>query len=282
MTRSRPFLLLALIVVLSSASHAAVLLQAEWQGDGKVDWSAGYVISYGSAPSPSNLEGRGLLHGTGEKTAYREAYRNLLRLCLDVTVQDSFKVRDFFHGDPELLDEFKKKLREIPPWEIRLGRGGEVALALRLPLSGKGGLTELLDRIERGLEGESEGWEPADFRDASGTSDVSGLVLLVSGRRVAPALRPRIRGSGGDVLLEYSTAGERARARSVFVAYYDTLEDALLDPLVGAHPVVAAADPYPGSGTDLLLPASLEDDLLVMEEEGSLLTDARVVVVLQR
>lgn len=268
--------------MLPSATYAATLPQLEWRGEGKVDWSAGYIISYGSAAPPSNPEGRGLLHGVNRKAAYREAYRNLLRLCLDVTVQDSFKVRDYFRGDPELLDEFKKKLREIPPWEIRLGRGSEVALALRLPLSGSGGLTELLDRIERGADGEGGNRKPPIFRGEPGAADVSGLVLMVSGRTVVPALRPRIRGSGGDILLDYSTAGEKARSRPVFVAYYDTLEDALLDPLVGAHPVVAAADPYPGSGTDLLLPAPMEEDLLVMEEGGFLLTDARVVVVLQQ
>jgi hypothetical protein len=282
MTRGLPFLFSVLFTVLPSAAYAATLPQLEWRGEGKVDWSAGYIISYGSAAPPSNPEERGLLHGTNRKAAYREAYRNLLRLSLDVTVQDSFKVRDFFRGDPELLDEFKKKLWEIPPWEIRLGRGGEVALTLRLPLSGSGGLTELLDRMERGVDGAGESRTPPNFRGDPGADDVSGLVLMVSGRTVAPALKPRIRGRGGNVLLGYSTAGERARSRPVFVAYYDTLEDALLDPLVGAHPVVAAADPYPGSGTDLLLPAPLEEDLLAMEEGGSLLTDARVVVVLQQ
>ena len=282
MTRGFAFLFLALSAVLPSAACAAALPQLEWQGEGKVDWSAGYIISYGSAAPPPKPEERGLLHGTSRKAAYGEAYRNLLRLCLDVTVQDSFKVRDYFRGDPELLDEFKKKLREIPPWEIRLGRGGEAALALRLPLSGSGGLTELLARIERGADGEGENGKPPNYGEEPGAADVSGLVLMVSGRTVAPALRPRIRGSGGDVLLGYSTAGERARSRPVFVAYYDTLEDALLDPLVGSHPVVAAADPYPGSGTDLLLEAALEEDLLVMEEEGFLLTDARVVIVLRQ
>jgi hypothetical protein len=83
------------------------------------------------------------------------------------------------------------------------------------------------------------------------------------------------------VLLDYESAAEGARSRPAFIPYYEDMEEALADPLLGADPVVAAGGPFTGSSTDLLLPPLLETSLLATEEGRALLEDARIVVLLQ-
>lgn len=257
------------------------LPRLEWPGQGKVDWSSGFIIAYGSGTAPEDVTDLNLRRSASLRSAYRRASRDLLRLCLGLQLQDGLTVRDYIRSDPELQETLRRRLREIPPWEVRLEEGGSVRLALRISLGGAEGLIHLLGEVRGGEPVPQGDGLPPTFRGGGGRGDISGVLLLVSSREVVPALRPRVRGSGGAVLLDYESAAEGARSRPAFIPYYEHLEEAMTDPLLGTEPVVAAAGPFAGSSTDLLLPPLIEASLLATEEGRALLEDARIVVLLQ-
>jgi hypothetical protein len=277
------FLLLLYLSVtaLPPTAGAGSSPRLDWQGRGQVDWSSGFIIAYGSGVAPEDVTDLNLRRSASLRSAYRRASRGLLRLCLGLQLQDGLTVRDYIRSDPELQETLRRRLREIPPWEVRLEEGGQVRLALKIPLGGADGLIHLLGEVRGGEAAPRRDGLPPTFRGSGGRGGISGVVLLVSSREVVPALRPRVRGSGGAVLLDYESAAEGARSRPAFIPYYEHLEEAMADPLLGADPVVAAAGPFAGSSTDLLLPPLIETSLLATEEGRTLLEEARIVVVLQ-
>jgi len=253
----------------------------DWPGRGHVDWSSGFIIAYGSGTAPEDVTDLNLRRSAGLRSAYRRASRDLLQLCLGLQLQDGITVRDYIKRDPELQETLRRRLREIPPWEVRLEEGGGVRLALKISLGGAEGLIGLLGEVRGEEPGPQGDGLPPVFRGGGGAGEISGVLLLVSSREVVPALRPRIRGTGGAVLLDYEKASEGARNRPVFIPYYEDLEEARGDPLLGREPVAAAAGPFAGSSTDLLLPPLIETSLLATQAGRALLQDARIVVVLQ-
>jgi hypothetical protein len=206
----------------------------------------------------------------------------MYRLCLGITVQGGLTVRDYLRQDPELQEIIRKKLLALPPWEIRVGRGEDIHLVLRLSLGGKGGLSELLGDLgnagnEETREGMNLDSEPVTLETGSAT----GIVLICSRRMVIPALRPRVVGGAGRILLEHSAAAAVAHERAAYIAYYDSLEDAMEDPVVGENPLVVAAGESMERGSDLVLPQLLEEGLSRDEADGRILAEARIAVVLQ-
>jgi hypothetical protein len=199
-------------------------------------------------------------------------------------VAGDLTLRDYVREDPELQESFRNLLADLPPWEIRIDTSDVVQVALRVPLGGEGGLSELLGEV-RGY-GLQESERTGSSHDAPASAQVevkgaTGLVILAPLSSTAPALRPRIRGGSGEILVEYGRAGTEAKARPAFLSYHYTLEKALADPVTGAAPIVVASEFVGGRGTDLVIPSAVERGLLGDTGGRKLLTDARIVIVLR-
>jgi hypothetical protein len=249
-----------------------------------VDWSSGYVVSYGAGVPPGDLSNRNRRRTASLRRALGDASRGLRRYCLNLRVAGDLTLRDYVREDPELQEAFRELLANLPPWEIRFDHNDGVRVALKVPLGGKGGLSELLGEV-RGY-GLQEAEQRITFRDAPVADQVevkgaTGIVILAPLNSTMPALRPRVRGGRGELLVEYAGASSEARARPAFIAYHFTLEKALEDPVTGARPIVVATEFVGKRGTDLVIPSAVERGLLGSTEGRRLLTDVRIAVVLR-
>jgi hypothetical protein len=263
---------------------AGTLPRLQWEGRSGVDWASGYVISYGAGVPPGDLANRNRRRTASLKRALGDASRTLRRHCLNIRVAGDLTLRDYVREDPELQKAFNDLLASLPPWGIRIGFSDSVQVALRVPLGGEGGLSELLGEV-RGY-GLPERLEAGSLRDVPAGDPVkvkgaTGILILAPLSSTVPALRPRVRGVSGEVLVEYGRAGPEAKARPAFVAYHYTLERALEDPVAGATPIVVASEFVGVRGTDLVIPANLERGLQDGIEGRRLLAEARIVVVLR-
>jgi len=251
----------------------------DWHLEGKVDWSAGFAVSYGAADGTGKTGDPNLMRRESRNSAYLAASRNLLRLCLDLRVHDTLTIRDYFRDDPELQKAFRSRLRQVPPWHIELGAGSGVRLAVKVPLGGSGGIAGILDEVG-GFRSGTTAHAPEARSGSDVEGGITGLVLIASRRDLVPALRPRIRAGDGMVMLDYENSTEEARGRPAFIPYYGSVEEALGDPVVGNNPMSAAAGPYPGSDTDLLLPPAVQESLYLSPAGVDILRSARIAVVL--
>ncbi len=272
------------LFALPPALCAGTLPRLQWDGRGGVDWSSGYVISYGAGVPPGDLSNRNRRRAAGLKRALGDASRSLRRHCLNLRVAGDLTLRDYVREDPELQEAFRDLLANLPPWEIRIDWNEGVQVALRVPLGGEGGLSELLGEVRGyGLQGRSETGASSDVPnlDPVEVKGATGIVILAPLSSIMPALRPRVRGGSGELLVEYGRAGPEARARPAFIAYHYTLERALEDPVAGAAPIVVVSEFIVERGTDLVIPANLERGLQGDVEGRRLLAEARIVVVLR-
>lgn len=261
-----------------------VFPRLQWEGRSGVDWSSGYVISYGAGVPPPALSNRNQRRAASLKRALGDASRTLRRHCLNLRVAGDLTLRDYFREDPELQEAFKDMLASLPPWEIRIDRNEGAQVALRVPLGGEGGVSDLLGEVRGyGLQGRSEtdGFRDASILDPVEVRGATGIVILAPLSSTVPALRPRVRGSSGDILVEYGRADPEARARPAFVSYHHTLERALEDPVAGSAPIVVASEFVGTRGTDLVIPANLERGIQSGIEGRRILAEARIVVVLR-
>jgi len=263
---------------------AGTLPRLQWGGRGGVDWASGYVISYGAGVPPGSLSNRNLRRAASLKRALGDASRTLRRHCFNIRVAGDLTLRDYVREDPELQKAFNVLVTGLSPWAIRIDWSDGVQVALRVPLGGEGGLSELLGEVRGyGFQGTER---TGGFRDVLNLEPVevkgaTGIVILAPLSSTVPALRPRVLGASGEVLVEYSRAGTEAKARPAFVAYHYTLERALEDPVAGATPIVIASAFLGDRGTDLVIPANLERGLQDRIEGRRLLAEARIVVVLR-
>lgn len=83
------------------------------------------------------------------------------------------------------------------------------------------------------------------------------------------------------MLLDYGNASREAKERPAFIPYHTALEQALNDPVVGNNPLVVSSETVWRRGTDLPLPAVLEESLLLTSEGRSIMRDGKIAVVLQ-
>jgi len=223
-----------------------------------------------------------LRRAAATKAALREASRNLYRLLLGVRVQESLTVRDYLRQDPELQKAVREELGRLSPWQLRVSPGGTVEAVFSLALGGRGGISDLLDDLggreyrEGPVTGPSRQMPLSTFDSGS----ITGVVLIDTGGQVVPALRPRIMGSGGGLLLAFGDGTGEALERAAYVSYYHSLEEALADPVVGENPLVGSVPGGRIRGTDLVLPPVIEEVLAGNEVGGLILSEARIAVVL--
>ncbi len=274
----------ACLFALPTVLYAGTLPRLHWEGRGGVDWSSGYVISYGAGVPPGDLSNRNRRRAAGLKRALGDASRSLRRHCLNLRVAGDLTLRDYVREDPELQEAFRDLLANLPPWEIRIDWNEGVQVAMRVPLGGEGGLSELLGEV-RGyaLQGrsESDSFHDDPTLDPVEVKGATGIVILAPLSSTMPALRPQVRSGSGELLVEYGRAGPEARARPAFISYHYTLERALEDTVAGATPIVVVAEFSADRGTDLVIPANLERGLQGAVEGRMLLNEARIVVVLR-
>ncbi len=266
-------------IILRAGSYPSL----DWSGAGRIDWDSGYAVAYGRGAAPAHLANHSLRRAAAQKAAYIAASRNLIVMCLDLRIRDEATLRDYFKQDAELQDAFREMVRKLPPWSVVFGSNDEVRLALSLPLGGPGSVTELLGELaEEGPASTPPTPEDVGMARYPGEENPTGLLLLVSSREVSPALKPQILASSGEVILDFRRTSAETRSRPAYIAYYDSLERALEDPVLGEDPVIVSGAPAPGSTANLVLPPHMESHLLETPAGRDLIREARIVVVLQQ
>jgi hypothetical protein len=248
----------------------------DWNSRGDVDWASGYVVGYGSSGKPPapvegvNLAGRHELL----RRARRAASDYIYQACLGITIQENLRVRDYLREDPELRARVRESIKTHSPWAVRYSLDGSVGVAVRYPLGGTG-LSGLLGRIK--------GWYGEDDRVAmegarsSGREGIlaTGAAVVVAAAAYRPALRPRIVGGDGAILVSLESAGREASLRPAFIPFYSSLGEALADPVLGDYPVTVNAGVR---GTDIVASKALED-FLTGDGTGQARRDVPLVIV---
>ena len=264
-------------------SFAGSFPELRWGSAGGPDWASGYVISYGFSPPAEDSLNKGERRRIALERALKDASRRLYRNILNLRVEGNLTVREYLGDDQESRDSIRRRTSRQPPWEIRIEPDESIRVALKIPMGGEGGIADMIGepREDRPTEGRVQA-EATGIFPGDGIEKASGVVLLASGRKVYPSLRPRLLGPGGEVLMDFGGGSAEAKSRPALVAYYRTVGEALADRVVGNDPLIVNMTMYRERGTDIEIPSVLTENYFRTPDGMKVLRDMRIVVVLQQ
>lgn len=253
---------------LAALCLAAALAPAARAEPGAVDWQRRVVKCTGTgAPNVKAAAGNVAVARIGaEKAAKLDALRNCMEAVKGVTVKSGETVGGAVAQSPALqasLEGVVKGFRQVGA--PRYFSDGGVEIDVELPLDGK--LSEVL--MPKG-----EGAAAAAPAGQSAGAGPTGLIVDARGRKLTPALAPRVLDDSGRELYGPSALAPEARARSG-AAYARDVEAARreLKERVGERPLVVTA--VEASGSDVVVKAGEAEGL----RGARFLAEGRVVIV---
>lgn len=250
---------------LAALCLAAAFAPAARAESGAVDWQRRMVKCTGTgAPNLRAAGGNVAVARIGaEKAAKLDALRNCMEAVKGVTVKNGETVGGAVAKSPALqasLEGVVKGFRQVGP--PRYFSDGGVEIDVEVPLDGK--LSEVLMP-----KGDGSAAAPA------GTpTGPTGLIVDARGRKVTPALAPRVLDESGREVYGPSALTPEARAQSG-AAYARDVEAARreLKGRLGERPLVVTA--VDARGSDVIVKSGEADGL----RGAGFLAEGRVVIV---
>lgn len=250
---------------LAALCLAAAFAPAARAESGAVDWQRRVVKCTGTgAPNLRAAGGNVAVARIGaEKAAKLDALRNCMEAVKGVTVKNGETVGGAVAKSPALqasLEGVVKGFRQVGP--PRYFSDGGVEIDVEVPLDGK--LSEVLMP-----KGDGSAAAPA------GTpTGPTGLIVDARGRKVTPALAPRVLDESGREVYGPSALTPEARAQSG-AAYARDVEAARreLKGRLGERPLVVTA--VDARGSDVIVKSGEADGL----RGAGFLAEGRVVIV---
>ena len=250
---------------LAALCLAAAFAPAARAESGAVDWQRRVVKCTGTgAPNLRAAGGNVAVARIGaEKAAKLDALRNCMEAVKGVTVKNGETVGGAVAKSPALqasLEGVVKGFRQVGP--PRYFSDGGVEIDVEVPLDGK--LSEVL--MPKG-----DGSAAAPAGQPAGPT---GLIVDARGRKVTPALAPRVLDEAGREVYGPSALTPEARAKSG-AAYAKDVEAARreLKGRLGERPLVVTA--VDARGSDVVVKSGEADGL----RGARFLAEGRVVIV---
>lgn len=253
---------------LAALCLAAAFAPAARAESGAVDWQRRVVKCTGTgAPNLKAAGGNVAVARIGaEKAAKLDALRNCMEAVKGVTVKSGETVGGAVAQSPALqasLEGVVKGFRQAGP--PRYFSDGGVEIDVEVPLDGK--LSEVLMPKGEGAAAAAPAGQPAE-------RGPTGLIVDARGRKIAPALAPRVLDESGRELYGPSALAPEARAQSG-AAYARDVEVARreLKGRVGERPLVVTA--VDARGSDVVVKSGEAEGL----RGARFLAEGRVVIV---
>lgn len=196
----------------------------EQTGNGKINWTTGWVLATGLGAPPANA-GAGQARAMAERAAYAVAVRNLLELVKGVRVDSATLVENYIVTNDVIKTQVQGFVRGAQIAKKDVQSDGGVEVTVKVPLWGTDSLiTPLLS--EKGVASQSL---PPDSEAGEG---FTGLVIDARGLGVKPACFPMVLDDKGGVvygpeiidratveqngMVQYQTLPKGANISSVF------------------------------------------------------------------
>jgi hypothetical protein len=252
-------------------AHALLLAQSVPAEDGKVDWEHKVVKCTGSgAANLKDADGNpAVARIVAEKAARLDALRNCLAALRGVQVESGRTVGSTLDSDAALSGKVQGLVRGFRVvGKPRYFSDGGVEMDVEVPLDGALSDALLPHEPETGAA------EPAPASPAGGPTS---LVVDARGKKLTPALAPRVKDDAGHEVYgpgKLSQAGRRAGGAAAYAPDLDSAKKSLGDRM-GERPMVVKA--LRAEGSDVVISAA--DAALLGGPIPAFLAQGKVVIL---
>ncbi len=252
---------------LSLAVAVGAIPAGAFAESGAVDWQKKVVKCTGSgAANLRDAGGNAAVARIGaEKTAKLDALRNCMEALKGVQLQSGQTVGGALKSDAALTGKVEGLVRGFRVvGKPRYFSDGGVEMDVEVPMDGA---------LSDALLPKTEAKPPKAEGPTAGTS----LVVDARGRKIVPALAPRVLDEAGKEIYGPASLGEAGRKAGGAAAYAHDLESAkaTLKDRIGDKPIVVKA--VGADGSDLVI--SSADAASLAGKNLGFLADARVIIL---
>jgi hypothetical protein len=199
---------------------------------GRIDWTNGFIESFGVGRPPTNPLNVAHARAVAERNASIAARNNLIALVKNIRVDSETLVADYL-GDKRIPDEILETLlREARTVDLSYGHRDEVRVKVSIRLQGP--LAErLLPKDIRVITTVKQPQQDPGQKE----EPFSGLLVDCRGFPLQPCLVPLIVDEDGEVLYGPAFASREHAVERGMAAYVRNVVSAEDDPRVGPRPL---------------------------------------------
>jgi hypothetical protein len=263
---------------------------AEWTekiGQGKVNWSAGYIEAVGIGATPDRTISKTGARPVALRTAKVEAYRNLLEITKGVRVDSTTTVKDFTSESDVVNTQVEGLVKGGVIVDQRYEPDGTVEVRVRMPLYGN--LTQVvipasMEKRKNFKPGEPPPVpQPVVAAPAAPTSPQvsTGLVVDARGLQARPAMLPRILDEDGKEVYGSANVDRECAVLQGMSGYTRDLAAARSNQRVADNPITVKGLRTSGAGgADIVISNADARQIRASAENASFMKKCRVMIVL--
>ncbi|WP_461210977.1 hypothetical protein [Desulfocurvus sp. DL9XJH121] len=238
--------------------------------DGQVDWGSGMITAKGVFIPP-----QGMTRGMAERAATVIARRNLLEILKGVQIDSTTTVQNTMVNDV-VVSQVRGFLQNTMQLNTAYMSDGAVEITVGMKLHGAFSDVVMPDSAK--FKAKSLGAAPAAQAPAAAWT---GLVVDARGLGVRPAMSPRIVDEAGAEIYGTAVVDREYAIRQGMAGYAKDPQAAAANPRVAGNPLTVAAVGVTGrAATDLVIPTAKADEIRAREESSRILSQARVMILL--
>lgn len=245
-------------------------------GTAAIDWSEGVVRVTGSGAPPDRgtLAQRRLM---AERSATADAYRQLAEAINGIRVNSETIVRDYVVESDTIKTYVQALIKGAQKMDLRYMNDGSVEVDLAVKIYSSAGLNGILQPQKPVVPP-----PPVSLEADPKPGDYTGVIVDCRGLGVEAAMSPAIVSKdGGEVYLGNLPVNPEFVINHGIVGYTRTLAQARQNSRVGDHPLIIKGLSASGNfRTDVMIDDHDTEQLLGLEAQGKILSDAHVIFVL--
>ena len=260
---------------------------AEWTekiGQGKVNWSAGYIEAVGIGALPDRAISKAGARPVALRAAKIEAYRNLLEITKGVRVDSTTTVKDFTSESDVVNTQVEGLVKGGVIVDQRYEPDGTVEVRVRMPLHGNLAQIVIPASLEKrkNLKPGEPPPVPQPVAAAPAPPQVyTGLVVDARGLQARPAMLPRILDEDGKEVYGSANVDRECAVSQGMSGYARDLAAARSNQRVTDNPITIKGLRTSSAGNaDIVISNADSRQILATVENVSFMKKCRVMIVL--
>jgi hypothetical protein len=255
-------------------------------GQGKINWSAGYIEAVGIGAPPEKMAGKINARPIALHAAKKDALSNLLEITKGVQIDSAKSVKDFTMGDNVIDTQVSSLLKGAEVADYQYMPDGKAEVKLRTPLYGN--LTQIIMPLAMAKPPAAPALTEAASVPAVKASEspsapvvYTGMVVDARGIQARPSMSPRIFDEDGNEVYGLSNVDIEYAEKEGMSCYLLDLAAAQTNKRVGANPITVKAVRTSGAGkSDIIISNADAQKVRSSAESASFMKQCKVIIVL--
>ncbi|MEQ8216095.1 MAG: hypothetical protein ABRQ30_07360, partial [Smithellaceae bacterium] len=260
---------------------------AEWTekiGQGKVNWSAGYIEAVGIGATPDRTISKTGARPVALRAAKVEAYRNLLEIAKGVRVDSTTTVKDYTSESDVVNTQVEGLVKGGVIVDQRYEPDGTVEVRVRMPLHGNLAQVVIPASLEK-RKNLKPGEPPSVPQPVAATPAplqvYTGLIVDARGLQARPAMLPRILDEDGKEVYGTANVDRECAVSQGMSGYARDLAAARSNQRVTENPITIKGLRTGGAGSaDIVISNADARQIRASAENASFMKKCRVMIVL--